>query len=190
MEQTAIHQIIVSLLSKYSRPDDSLVRAFYPVAKLRLYEPKDLFISKGEIPNRVAYVRTGAVAAYKSIGRQRQLVRVWKEDDLIMHAASLFKPQKSEVDILFCYETEVLEIRVKDLYWLLQEHPGLTPYFGHYVSAELNFLRDHICLLKKNKLKGRIEHFRQHYKLHYQLLPDEHIASFLGMSLRWYQKNK
>lgn len=190
MEQTKIYQTMMRLLSRHTRPDEKLMRALHPLVKQRAYEAKDIFISKGEIPTRIGYLSEGAAIAYKHVQGQRQLVSIWKDDEMLMHIASALKPHKSEVDIVFPCHSQVMEINIKELYRFRDEHPEITPYLGHFLRSEITRLTDHICWLKTTKAEERIRDFQKEYKLHNMLLPDEHKAQFLNMSLRWYQAKK
>lgn len=190
MEHTKIYQTMMNLLSRHTRPDEKLVRALHPLVKQRAYEAKDVFIAKGEIPNRIAYICEGAAVAYKYEQDNRRLVGVWKEDELIMHTPSALKPHKSDLDIIFIANSQVMEISIKELYQFQQEYPEITPYLGHFLRSDFTKMIDHICWLKTTIGKSRIHDFQQDYRLHNMLLPDEQKAQYLNMGIRWYQANK
>lgn len=190
MEQTKIYQTMMSLLSRHTRPDEKLVRALHPLVKQRVYEAKDVFISKGEIPSRLAYICAGAAVAYKYDDDNRRLVGLWKEEEVMMDTANMLKPKKSDLDIIFIANSEVMEISIKELYKFQQEHEEIKPYLGYFLSSDFTKLIDYICWLKTTIGKSRIQDFQQNYRLHNMLLPDEQKAQFLNMGLRWYQANK
>lgn len=190
MEQTKIYQTMMNLLSRHARPDEKLVRALHPLIKQRAYEAKDIFIAKGEIPNRIAYICEGAAVAYEYGDDNRRLVWVWKDEELMMHTPSVLKPHKSDLDIIFTANSQVMEISIKELYQFQRENPEFTPYLGHFLQTEFSKLTDYICWLKTTFGKERIYDFQQNYRLHNMLLPDEQKAQYLNISLRWYQANK
>lgn len=190
MEQTKIYQALMSVLSKLRRPDAELVKALYPLARLRTYRTKEVFIARNEIPYRLGYILEGGTVAYRYLRGEPELVDVWKEDEWIIPVSGLLKPQKSNIDIFCAGNSLILEIDINALEQFRDTHPEIIPYIHYFLYLDFEKLARHIHWLKNTKTQKRIQDFRTVYPIQDHFLSDDIKARYLNMSTRWYQNRK
>lgn len=181
---------LYEILLRHGKPSDAFWEALCLQLRTRNYEKGEVWIRPGVVPYRIGMIQGGAALAYMDVEETRQLVRIWKECQLILLAQYGVFNRPSEIEITFPLDSTVVELSYPDLLTLLMEYPEARDYKIKLLGEEVGYLSAYATWLKCRPVKLRIKDFREQYSLLDNLLSDEVKALYLGMSRRWYQEIK
>lgn len=181
---------LYTLLLEHRRPSDYLWDSLCAMIRHRVFWPREIWVDIGQVPSSLCMIRSGSALGYGIINGERKLQRIWKEGDLILMAESGLAFRKAVIQVIFPVDAEVLELSYIDLGDLREDYPEMHRYIDGFVADELQERNHHIQWMKDRTGEERIQDFQRWYPSLYHTLSDADVASYLGISRRWYNLKK
>lgn len=177
-------------LTPYKVPTEELLHTLLEHSRVKSYEPREVLLRAGDIHTKIVLIQEGKVLAYEKVKDRKYLDWIWGPNDFIINPSNSLRERVSDVEIVSPVASTTLEIDLKKLYSLREHFRELDFYFSQFLAEKNGKLKAHIRGLKRSNSKERLSRFKEEHKDIYYIIPDEQKARYLGMGLRWLQKNK
>ncbi|MFD2557187.1 Crp/Fnr family transcriptional regulator [Sphingobacterium tabacisoli] len=190
MQQDLNYQFLKGILSRYRIPSEELLEAILHNSRVKSYEDKEVLLRLSEIYTKIVLIQEGKAIALEKVKQKKYLDWIWSPNEVIIHASSSLENRISDVEIVFPIASTTLEIDLIDLFRIREQFTELNYYVNRFLAQKNSKLKKHIRWIKRTDAKERIAQFRDDHKDIFYVITDEQKASYLKMSLRWFQKNK
>ncbi len=170
-------------LSNIVALDPQSMEAFLGCFTPQKQEKGDFFAKKGIYSKHIAFVQSGVLRAFYRNNKGREYNKTFfTENNFVGGYSSLITEQKNRIDIECLTDCVLLVAPYKDIIGLYDIHPKIERLAR--VLAEQFFVRKEKREIELVTLeaKDRYVIFRQEHPSLEQLIPQYHIASYLGIS--------
>ena len=154
-----------------------------PLFKPKTYKKNDFFIQAQEIPLQFGIILSGAFRLYYIDDKGKEWVKSFRTDSqLVGTYAEILQQVPSRTFVQALTDAEILIINAHDfmkytedkLCWQILLRKIAEWHFIKKENREYEFL--------KLSAAERFENFKKEYATAYQIIPDYHIASYLGIT--------
>lgn len=186
METRQSYQMLLKHLELYRRLSPSQEATLRKLVTVKYCEPKEIYLERGGIARHVCFIHTGYALGYEQFDGESRLARIWQEDQIILKTESLLAYQRSEMDIIFPEGGQIIEIPFE----YFGQATELAPFFNYLLYQEVKYYQQQENIFRGLRSQALIQWFHLHYSSIRFKLTDQQIAQFLGITIRWYNRNK
>lgn len=148
--------------------------------------PKEIYLECGAVAKHICFIHNGFALGYERVDDEPRLVRIWQEGEIILKTESLLAYQRNELDIVFPEGGQIIEISFE----YFGQATELAPFFNYLLYQEVKYYQQQENIFRGQRSQALIQWFHLHYSSIRFKLTDQQIAQFLGITIRWYNRNK
>jgi len=186
METRQSYQMLLKYLESYRRLTAAQEEILRQLVTVKYCIPKEIYLEYGGIAKHICFIHKGYALGYERIDEEPRLSRIWQEGQVIFKAESLLAYQRNEMDIVFPEGGQIIEIPFEHF----EQATDLAPFFNYLIQQELKYYQQQENIFRRQNIRALIQWFHRHYASVRFKLTDQQIAQYLGITLRWYNKNK
>lgn len=150
---------------------------------VRLSLPKDYFLLEAPRVSEHAYfIEEGFALSYTFVGGKKQIEHFFSAGQIVVSPRSFFERVPSEEFIQLMEQSNVLHIHRRAVYQLLQVHPEADAIYRIVMNQYLEQFRERMHDMQHLNALQRFKKLRKTYPRIEQTVPQEYLASYLGIA--------
>ena len=180
-----------AILSVYPVEDLALNRLIN-IFNYKLLKPDEYFAKGGEYSSHFAFAQKGILKSYYLDQKGNQLVKgIFVDHMFVLPLPSFLYRKPSYLNFQAIIQTELLQADYIRLESLVQHHPSVRKFVNKLIENEWIISRElHEAGLHIYNSSTRFQIFTARYGLFLELIAAEDIASFLGITVKQFNKYK
>ncbi|MEJ5145092.1 hypothetical protein [Sphingobacterium sp. MYb388] len=186
MENRESYKMLIKHLETYRKLNVDQEKQLRQLATVKYCAEKEIYLERGGIAKHLCFIYAGHALGYEREDEEPSLSRIWQPSQIILKTDSLLSFQRSEMDIVFPEGGHIIEIPFD----YLGQATELQPFFNYLLWQEVDYYQQQENLFRRLNSKKLIDWFHHYYSSVRYKLTDQQIAQFLGITVRWYNKNK
>ncbi|MFD2904433.1 hypothetical protein [Sphingobacterium anhuiense] len=186
MENRESYKMLIKHLEAYRKLKDDQEKLLRQLVTVKYCAEKEIYLERGGIAKHLCFIYTGYALGYERRDEESKLSRIWQSGETILKTDSLLAFQRSKMDIIFPEGGHIIEIPFD----YMGHTTALEPFFNYLLWQEVEYYQKQENLFRRHSSKELIDWFHLQYSSVRYKLTDQQIAQFLGITVRWYNKNK
>jgi CRP/FNR family transcriptional regulator, anaerobic regulatory protein len=173
---------LFELLSSYHPMRDALKETLKNKLILLSLPKGHLLLEAPRIADHVYFLKTGFAVSFTFEKGKKQIENFWPTHSIILPAVSLFEQSPSYESIELLQQSDVLCLGRSDLMQLFDQHEESNAIYRMMVTRSGERNRQRIRDLQHLSSASRYEKLIAEYPRLEQIVPQEYIASYLGIA--------
>jgi CRP-like cAMP-binding protein len=150
---------------------------------VRLSLPKDYFLLEAPNVSEHAYfIEEGFALSYTFVRGKKQIEHFFSGGQIIVSPKSFFERAPAQEFIQLMEQSEVLYIHRQAVYQLLHVHPEADAIYRIVMNQYLEQFRERMHDMQHLNALQRFKKLRRSYPRIEQTVPQEYLASYLGIA--------
>jgi CRP-like cAMP-binding protein len=150
---------------------------------VRLSLPKDYFLLEApKVSEHAYFIEEGFALSYTFVRGKKQIERFFSSGQIVISPRSFFEQVPSEEFIQLMEQSDVLHIHRPAVYQLLDRHPEADIIYRIVMNEYLEQFRDRMHDMQHLNALQRFKKLRRNYPRIEQTVPQEYLASYLGIA--------
>lgn len=145
--------------------------------------PKNhMLLAAGKVADQAYFLHTGFAMSFRFIKGKKQIEEFYKEGKIVVSPKSFFEQVPSKESIQLLEQSEVLHISYENVMQLLHEYAEADILYRATMNLYYEESRERIHDFQFLTAVERYEKLHDMYPKIEQLVPQEYIASYLGIA--------
>jgi CRP-like cAMP-binding protein len=145
--------------------------------------PKDYFLLEApKVSEHAYFIAEGFAMSYTFIKGKKQIERFFASGQIIVSPKSFFEQTATDEFIQLMEQSDVLHIHYSAVLQLLQNFPEANAIYRMVMNQYLEQFRERVHDMQHLSALERFKKLRKHFPGIEQVVPQEYLASYLGIA--------